>query len=249
MGDLRHAKKSGPGDDDRRGARAGGRRKRGTPSSDGGVLGDLARRKGTAGERGDDGGRAVEAAWNREGRQDPPRRAARLAADFANTDRRAVAEQAGPLLGAAASEAVRRAAVGAAVGDRHDPRAERLEVAPAFRRRQVEDDRLRRSRSRARTSSAAAGGALEERTREHPAARGPPRTPPLRSNAAGILWLSAKGGLDHGVGGRTPQEMAAKTKRPKPMKDNADNVLSVVRRDLDGDCRLPVYTLRVRKSA
>jgi len=52
-----------------------------------------------------------------------------------------------------------------------------------------------------------------------------------------------------GLGGRTPQDVSAKVKRTKPLKINAGDVLRVVRRDLDGDRRLPVYTLRVKKSA
>jgi len=52
-----------------------------------------------------------------------------------------------------------------------------------------------------------------------------------------------------GLGGRTPHDVSAKVRRTKPLKINAGDVLRVVRRDLDGDRRLPVYTLRVRKAA
>jgi len=52
-----------------------------------------------------------------------------------------------------------------------------------------------------------------------------------------------------GLRGRTPQETAAKIRRPKPMKINAGDVLRVIRRELDGYRRLPVYSLRVQRSA
>jgi len=226
MGGLRHAKESGPGDDDRRGARAGGHRKSGTPSSDSGVLRDLGRLCRTTGERCGDGRRAVEAARNREGRQDPARRAARLAADFADADGLTVSQEAHALLSAAASEAVMRQAVRAAVGDRHDPRAERLEVAPAFRRRQVQDDRLRRSRCRARSSSAVVWEALEGEggcwattPRRHPA-RAPPRFPvdtvpsrPVRATAPGLQHHFSKPSYTSGSFGAPGPPRGIKTHR------------------------------------
>jgi len=52
-----------------------------------------------------------------------------------------------------------------------------------------------------------------------------------------------------GLAGRTPMDVSLKRKRPKVMKVNADDVLRVGRCDLDGDRRLPVYSLRVRKAA
>jgi transposase InsO family protein len=52
-----------------------------------------------------------------------------------------------------------------------------------------------------------------------------------------------------GLRGRTPHEVAARTRRAKPMTISKGDVLRVTRRDLHGEPRLPVYSLRVRKSA
>jgi len=52
-----------------------------------------------------------------------------------------------------------------------------------------------------------------------------------------------------GLRGRTPREVGARTRRGKPLTISADDVLRVSRVDLHGDPKLPVYSLRVRKSA
>jgi putative transposase len=52
-----------------------------------------------------------------------------------------------------------------------------------------------------------------------------------------------------GLRGRTPCEVAAKAKRPKPLAIKDGDAVRVSRRHLHGDPKLPIYTIRVKKSA
>ena len=52
-----------------------------------------------------------------------------------------------------------------------------------------------------------------------------------------------------GLRGRTPHEVSAKTRRPQPLTIGKRDVVKVSRHDLHDDPKLPVYTIRVRKSA
>ena len=78
--------------------------------------------------------------WNDEGREEPPRHAAGLAADFADADGRTVRQKADAVLVAVGPEASPRPAVGAALGDRDEARAELLELPAALFGGEIKDD-------------------------------------------------------------------------------------------------------------
>lgn len=96
--------------------------------------------RSVAGEGGADGGGPVPAAWGDEGRQDPSRRAAAHAADFADADQRPVRQVTDAILVAVDAEGAHGSAVGAAAGNRNAAFAQIIELAATVFGGELKDD-------------------------------------------------------------------------------------------------------------